>query len=385
MIPFNKPLITGLEEKYISDVLKGARHCGDGPYTKKCNTWLEKNTGCKKAFLTTSCTHALEMASILIDIQAGDEVIMPSFTFVSSANPFVLRGAKVIFIDINPNSMNMDENLVEQAITEKTKAIVPVHYAGTCCNMDKIMEIASKHNLYIIEDAAQALMATYKGKALGTIGDIGCISFHETKNYHCGEGGAILVNNEKLVERAEIIREKGTNRSLFLRGQVDKYTWVDVGSSYLPGELNAAFLFGQLEMAEGVNLKRRAFWSRYYENLKPLKEEGLLDLQLIPEECSHNAHLFYIKMKNIEERQDMIDYLRQNDVQSVFHYVPLHSAIAGLRFSEFKGEDKFTTMESERLLRLPLFYDLKFEEVDFICNKVERFLNEKSKKTKLFC
>lgn len=373
MVPFNKPLVTGKELQYIQQVLENNNLSGDGPFTKKCNTWFEENFGCKKALLTTSCTHALEMAAILADIQAGDEVIMPSYTFVSTANAFVLRGAKIVFIDIRPDTMNMDENLIEAAITEKTKVIVPVHYAGVACEMDTIMEIARRHNLLVIEDAAQGVMSKYKGKYLGTIGDIGCYSFHETKNYTCGEGGALIINDERFIERAEIIREKGTNRSKFHRGQVDKYTWIDIGSSYLPSELNAAYLYAQLELAEEINENRLSTWNQYYRGLKPLQEEGLLDLPYVPHDCQHNAHMFYIKAKDLDERSRLIQYLKDNGVTSVFHYIPLHSSPAGKMRGLFYGEDYHTTQQSERLLRLPMYYGLNENDIAYAVSLIYKF------------
>lgn len=373
MIPFNKPLISGKEQEYISQVFSDVKFCGDGAFTKKCNEWIMQQTGTVKALLTTSCTHAIEMAAILAGIKEGDEVIMSSFTFVSTANAFVLRGAKIIFVDIRPDTLNIDEKLVEAAITSVTKAIVPMHYAGIACEMDKITELAKKYNLFVIEDAAQGVTAFYKNKPLGTIGHFGCYSFHETKNYHCGEGGAILINDEKYIERAEIIREKGTNRSKFFRGQVDKYSWVDMGSSYLPSELNAAFLFAQLEKAEEINNKRLTIWNQYFRLLKPLQGKGLLELPYIPGYCTHNAHMFYIKLKNIDERQHLITFLKDKGIQTVFHYIPLHSAEAGLKFGRFHGEDKFTTKESERLLRLPFFFDLKEDEIKYVCEAIMKF------------
>ncbi len=373
MINFNVPPFTGKEMDYIKDCVQNQKICGDGAYTKKCNEWIEKKTGTTKCLLTTSCTHATELAALLADIQPGDEVIMPAFTFVSTADAFVLRGAVPVFVDIRPDTMNLDENLIEVAITDKTKAIVPVHYAGVSCEMDKIMEIAEKYHLVVIEDAAQGVMSTYKGKALGTIGDFGCFSFHETKNYSMGEGGALLIRDEKYVEDAEIIREKGTNRSKFFRGQIDKYTWVNFGSSYLPSDMNAAYLYAQLEMAEEINDARLACWERYYENLKPLAEAGYIELPVVPEGCVHNAHMFYLKAKDIEERTELIAYLKTKGVMSVFHYIPLHTAPAGLKFGRFHGEDKYTTRESERLTRLPMFYGLTLEQVDFICEQVKSF------------
>ena len=376
MITFNVPPFTGKEMEYIKECVENQKICGDGIYTKKCNDWLEKKTGTAKALLTTSCTHALEMAALLADIKPGDEVIMPAYTFVSTADAFVLRGAVPVFVDIRPDTMNIDENLIEAAITDKTKAIAPVHYAGVSCEMDKIMELAKKYNLVVIEDAAQGIMSSYKGKALGTIGDFGCFSFHDTKNYSMGEGGALLIQDEKNVEEAEIIREKGTNRSKFYRGQIDKYTWVNFGSSYLPSDMNAAYLYAQLEMADEINDARLACWERYYENLKPLAETGKIELPVVPNGCVHNAHMFYIKARDVEERTALIDYLKSKEVMSVFHYIPLHTAPAGLKFGRFHGEDKYTTRESERLTRLPMFYGLTLEQVDYICEQVKSFYQE---------
>ena len=378
MIPFNIPPYVGKELEYVKEAMeKNRKICGDGPFTKKCNEWMEKRFNVEKVLLTTSCTHAIEMAAILTDIKEGDEVIAPSFTFVSTVNPFVLRGAKIVFIDINPKTMNLDENLIEAAITEKTKAILPVHYAGVACNMDKIMEIAKKHNLIVIEDAAQGVMSEYKGKPLGTIGEYGCFSFHETKNYSMGEGGALLINNKENIEKAEIIREKGTNRSRFFRGQVDKYTWVDKGSSYLPSELNAAYLYAQLENADIIYNDRMNTWNKYKELLQELEDKNLIELQYIPEDCKHNAHMFYIKCKDLDERTNLINFLKENNINAVFHYIPLHSAEAGLKFGRFHGEDKYTTKESERLLRLPLYYGLKEKDVEFISSKIKEFYVKK--------
>lgn len=374
MIPFNKPPMTGKEIYNVQKVIENnEKLSGDGPYTKQCNKWIETNFNTPKALLTTSCTHALEMAAILIDIKPGDEIIAPSYTFVSTVNAFVLRGAKIVFVDIRPDTMNIDETKIEAAITEKTKAIVPVHYAGVACEMDTIMDIAKRYNLYVIEDAAQGVMSTYKGKSLGTIGDLGCFSFHDTKNYSMGEGGALLVQNEKFIERAEIIREKGTNRSKFIRGQVDKYTWVDIGSSYLPSELNAAYLCAQLEEAHVINQDRLKSWDLYYNCLKKLEEQGVIDLPIIPYQIEHNAHMFYIKTRNIEERSDLIDYLKQHDVFSAFHYIPLHSAEGGINSSLFVGEDNYTTKESERLLRLPMFYGLTENEILIVTDLIKKF------------
>lgn len=373
MINFNVPPYTGKEMEYMKIAVDNQKICGDGEFTSKCSAWLQEKTKTKKALLTTSCTHALELAALLSDIQAGDEVIMPAYTFVSTADAFVLRGATAVFTDIRPDTMNIDENLIEAAITEKTKAIVPVHYAGVACEMDKIMDIAERHNLTVIEDAAQGIMSTYKGRPLGAIGDFGCYSFHETKNYSMGEGGALLIQNEKYIEDAEIIREKGTNRSKFFRGQIDKYTWVNYGSSYLPSDMNAAYLWAQLELAEEINRARLDIWNRYYEELQPLKERGILELPTVPETCVHNAHMFYIKTKDLEERTRLINHLKQNDILAVFHYIPLHTAPAGQKFGRFFGEDIYTTKESERLCRLPLYYGLTGEQVSYIAGKIKEF------------
>ena len=377
MIPFNIPPYVGKELEYVREAMeKNHKICGDGPFTKKCNEWMEKKFNVEKALLTTSCTHAMEMTAILADIKEGDEVIAPSFTFVSTVNPFVLRGAKIVFVDINPKTMNIDENLIEDAITEKTRAVLPVHYAGVACNMDKIMEIAKKYNLIVIEDAAQGVMSEYKGKPLGTIGEYGCFSFHETKNYSMGEGGALLIRDKENIEKAEIIREKGTNRSRFFRGQVDKYTWVDKGSSYLPSELNAAYLCGQLENANLIYNDRMNSWNKYKELLQELADKNIIELQYIPEDCKHNAHMFYIKCKDLDERTKLIDFLKKNDISAVFHYIPLHSAEAGLKFGRFNGEDKYTTKESERLLRLPLYYGLKEKDIEFVLSKIKGFYDK---------
>lgn len=373
MIRFNEPPYTGKEMKNIQKAVENMHICGDGEFTKKCSEYLERTTGTAKCLLTTSCTHALEMAALLCDLKEGDEVILPSYTFVSTADAFVLRGAKAVFVDIRPDTMNIDETLIEDAITEKTKAIFVVHYAGVACEMDTIMEIADRHHLMVVEDAAQAIMCTYKGKPLGTIGDFGCYSFHETKNFSMGEGGALLIRNPEYIESAEILREKGTDRSKYFRGQVDKYRWMNFGSSYLPSDINAAYLYTQLEMAEQINEVRLARWKQYYELLSPLKEAGKIELPIIPEGCVHNGHMFYIKTKDMEERTSLIDFMKANGVLTVFHYVPLHSAPAGIKFGRFHGEDKYTTRESERLLRLPMFYQLKEEEVDYIAGKVKEF------------
>lgn len=365
--------MVGTEEKYIAEVLSRGKVCGDGPVTKRCNEWIEERTGVAKSLLTTSCSTALDMAAILTDIGPGDEVILPSFTFVSTANAFVLRGAKLVFVDIRPDTQNIDEKLIEDAITDRTKVIAPVHYAGVGCEMDTIMDIAKRHDLTVVEDAAQGVMSTYKGRALGSIGDYGCYSFHETKNYSMGEGGALLIRDEGNIEKAEIVREKGTNRSVFLRGQVDKYTWVDMGSSYLPSEINAAYLWAQLEVAEKINEDRRASWYAYQEQLAGLAQEGRIELPYVPEECQHNAHMFYIKAADIAERDALISYLKENGANAVFHYVPLHSAPAGAKFGRFCGEDRYTTNTYERLLRLPLYYGLERSDLDKVCELIRNF------------
>lgn len=375
MIHFSKPAFIGNENRYIKEAMLNLQLSGDGQFTKKCHLWFEENTDTKKALLTTSCTHALEMASILLNIEYGDEVIMPSYTFVSTANAFVLRGAKIVFIDIRPDTMNIDETKIEQAITKKTKVIVPVHYAGVACEMDTIMSIANKYNLFVVEDAAQGITSTYKGKALGTIGDLGTYSFHDTKNITSGEGGVLLINNEKFIKRAEIIREKGTNRSQFFRGETDKYTWQDIGSSYLPSELNAAILFAQLENIDKIQEKRLMLWNTYYKELLRLENESFIELPKITKNCTHNAHIFYIKCKGINERSKLINYLKTNDVYSVFHYVPLHSSPAGSKFGTFIGKEDFTTKESERILRLPLHFNISLENIFFIVKKISEFYN----------
>lgn len=373
MINFNVPPFTGKEMDYIRQAVENQKICGDGEFTGKCSRWIEEKTGTKKALLTTSCTHATELAALLSNVKEGDEVIMPSYTFVSTADAFVLRGATPVFVDIRPDTMNIDESLIEAAITDKTKAVVPVHYAGVACEMDQIMELAQKYKLMVIEDAAQGIMSTYKGKALGAIGDFGCFSFHETKNYSMGEGGALLIQDESYIEEAEIIREKGTNRSKYYRGQVDKYTWINYGSSYLPSDMNAAYLWAQLEQADRINEFRLARWNQYREGLTTLAEEGLIGLPVIPKGCIHNAHMFYIKTQDIEERTAFIDFMKQNGIWPVFHYIPLHTAPAGQKFGRFHGEDRYTTRESERLVRLPLYYGLPEEQVDYIIGKVKEF------------
>ncbi len=372
-IGFNVAPFVGKEFVYIKEAIEGEHICGDGAFTKKCNEWIEAYTGTAKALLTTSCTHATEMAALLLDIQPGDEVIMPSYTFVSTANAFVLRGAVPVFVDIRPDTMNLDEKLVEAAVTERTRAIVPVHYAGVACEMDVIMALAKKFHLAVVEDAAQGVQAFYKGKALGAIGDYGCFSFHETKNFSMGEGGALLVRDAAHIEDAEILREKGTNRSKFFRGQIDKYTWVGSGSSYLPSDMNAAYLWAQLEMAEEITADRMRSWEAYYEGLRPLKEQGLLELPVVPENCQHNAHMFYIKAADLRERTELIAFLKAAGVQAVFHYVPLHSAPEGEKVGRFAGEDRYTTRESERLVRLPMYYGLKKEQVVYVVETIREF------------
>lgn len=372
-IPFNKPPYTGNEEKNIAEAIKSGKICGDGQFTKKCSTWLERKTGSEKVLLTTSCTHALEMAALLSDIRPGDEVIMPSYTFVSTADAFVMRGAEIVFVDIRPDTMNIDETIIEDAVTDKTKAIVPVHYAGVGCEMDTIMDIARRRGLMVVEDDAQGMMSAYKGKPLGTFGTFGCLSFHETKNYSMGEGGALIINDPDHIERAEIIREKGTDRSRFLRGQVDKYTWVDCGSSYLPSDLNAAYLYAQLEKADEINRDRLAGWSKYYDLLTPLRNRGAIELPFVPEYCEHNAHMFYIKTKDLDERTRLSNHLKENGISAVFHYIPLHSAPAGKKFGRFHGIDRYTTKESERLLRLPMYYGLSENDIEAVCDAIYKF------------
>lgn len=373
-INFNEPVFTEKGMEYINEaIVKNKQLNGDGPFTKRCSKWMEENFEVSKVLLTTSCTHALEMSALLSEIKEGDEVIMPSFTFVSTADAFVLRGAKLKFVDIRPDTMNIDEKLIEAAITDRTKVIVPVHYAGVGCEMDHIMDLAHKYNLIVVEDAAQGVMARYKGRFLGTIGHLGAYSFHETKNYTMGEGGALLINDNKYEMRAEIIREKGTNRSQFFRGLVDKYSWVDIGSSYLPSEMNVAYLYAQLEIASQINNERLKTWERYYQGLLELKNKELLELPYIPEGCEHNAHMFYIKAKNLEERTRLIDYLKSNGITAVFHYVPLHSSVAGIKYGSFIGEDRYTTSESERLVRLPMFYGINTEAVDYVIEKIKAF------------
>ncbi len=372
-INFNVPPFTGKEFEYMRQAVDNEKICGDGPFTTQCSEWIEEQTGTSKCLLTTSCTHATELAALLADIKPGDEVIMPSYTFVSTANAFVLRGATAVFVDIRPDTMNMDEKKIEDAITARTKVIAPVHYAGVGCEMDTIMDIAGRHQLMVIEDAAQGIMASYKGKPLGTFGEYGCFSFHETKNFSMGEGGALLIRDEKDILRAEIFREKGTDRSQFFRGQVDKYRWQDFGSSYLPSDMNAAYLYAQLELAGEITKARIDRWEQYWELLTPLAQQGRIELPYIPKECVHNAHMFYIKTKDMEERSRLIAYLKEKEILSVFHYVPLHSAPAGKKYGRFHGEDVYTTKESERILRLPMFYRLTADETEYIADQVKAF------------
>lgn len=373
MIRFNVPPFTGKEFDYMKKAVENEKICGDGEFTKKCSAWIEEKTGTAKALLTTSCTSALEMAAHLCEIKPGDEVILPSYTFVSTADAFVLLGAKCVFVDVNPKTMNIDETKIESAITPKTKAIVVMHYAGVACEMDTIMDIANRHNLKVVEDAAQAIMSTYKGKPLGTIGDFGTFSFHETKNYSMGEGGALLIRDPKYIEKAEILREKGTDRSKYYRGQIDKYSWQDFGSSYLPSDLNAAYLWAQLEMADVINDKRRSDFDKYYEALKPLEDAGKIELPFIPDNCVSNGHMFYLKCRDLEERTAFIKHMADNDILSVFHYVPLHSAPAGKKFGYFAGEDVYTTKESDRLVRLPMYYALTAEDQQKVINAALSF------------
>lgn len=376
MITFNIAPFVGTEFNYMKQAIESHKICGDGAFTKKCDAWMEDHFKANKVLLTTSGSSALDMAAFLCGLKPGDEVILPSFTFSSTANSFVLAGATLVFVDIRPDTMNIDETKIEAAITEKTKVICPVHYAGVACEMDTIMDIARRHNLMVVEDAAQGVMSTYKGRALGTIGDFGCFSFHETKNYSMGEGGAILINNLDYIEKAEILREKGTNRAQFFRGQVAKYNWVDFGDSFLPSELNAAYLWAQLEVAEKINENRLTTWNTYYEAFKPLEEKGIVDLPTIPKGCIHNAHMFYIKTKDLETRQAYIKYMRDNDILCVFHYVPLHSAPAGLKFGRFAGEDIHTTSDSDRLVRLPMYYNIDKADLKKVIDKTLEFFSK---------
>lgn len=373
MIHFNVPPLVGSEFKYMREAIENHKICGDGPFTLRCNNWLQSRLNTHKAMLTTSGSSALDMAALLCEIKPGDEVILPSFTFSSTANAFVLVGAKLVFVDIRPDTMNIDENKIESAITEKTKVICPVHYAGVSCEMDTIMNIAAKYGLKVVEDAAQGMMSTYKGIPLGTIGDFGCLSFHETKNYSMGEGGAILINKKDYIEKAEILREKGTNRSQFFRGQVAKYNWVDFGDSYLQSDLNAAYLWGQLEVADNINDNRLSTWNKYYKSLKPLEDRGKIELPTIPKNCTHNAHMFYIKCSDLNTRQSFINFMRNNDIICTFHYVPLHSAPAGRKFGRFHGRDEYTTLESDRLVRLPLYYNITESDLQKVIDKILEF------------
>lgn len=376
MIPFNAPAIVGSELEYMQAAMRSGKLCGDGGFTRRCQQWLEQYSGSQKALLTPSCTASLEMAAIMLNIQPGDEVIMPSYTFVSTANAFVLRGASIVFVDIRPDTMNIDESKIEAAITEKTRVIVPVHYAGVGCDMDVIMALAEKYHLHVVEDAAQGMMSRYKGRPLGSIGHVGCFSFHETKNYTAGgEGGATLINEPTLIERAEIIREKGTNRSQFFRGQVDKYTWRDIGSSYLMADIQAAYLWGQLEAVKRINDRRLQLWQNYEQAFKPLAAAGRLELPCIPADCEHNAHMFYIKLRDAAERTAFINHMKEAEILTVFHYIPLHNCPAGQRFGRFAGEDRYTTRESDRLVRLPLFYNLKNINQRTVINTVLSFFS----------
>lgn len=375
MIHFNVPPFVGTEFKYMQEAVENHKICGDGPFTKKCNEWLEKRFHAKKVMLTTSGSTALDMAAMLCDLKPGDEVILPSFTFSSTANAFVLVGARLVFVDIRPDTMNIDESKIEKAITDRTKVICPVHYAGVACEMDTIMDIANRYNLMVVEDAAQGVMSTYKGKALGTIGDFGCFSFHETKNYSMGEGGAIIINDEKYIERAEILREKGTNRSQFFRGQVAKYNWVDFGDSYLQSDLNAAYLWAQLQVADEINRNRLMTWHEYWTAFQGIKDK--VELPTIPENCVHNAHMFYIKCNDLETRQAYIRFMRERDILCVFHYVPLHSAPAGIRFGRFNGADNYTTKDSDRLVRLPLYYNIEKGDLQKVIDSTIEFFSRK--------
>lgn len=376
MLPFNIPPYVPRCSDYVTQVIQNRKICGDGPFTARCNEALEALTGAPKALLTTSGTSALEMAAILLDIQPGDEVIMPSFTFVSTANAFALRGAKIVFVDVQPDTMNLDPLCVRAAITPHTRAIVPVHYAGVCCDMDALGDIAREHGLAMVEDAAQAVGSFYKDRPAGSMSDVGCFSFHETKNYSMGEGGAVILNDPHMVERAEIIREKGTDRSRFYRGQVDKYTWVDIGSSFLPSELNAAYLLAQLEQRASITAARMARWEQYDAGLAPLEQRGLIERMKVPADCVHNAHMYYIKLRSLEERSRLIAFLAEHDICAVFHYVPLHSATAGLKYGRFVGEDRYTTALSERLLRLPMFYELTEADCARVIETISAFFDK---------
>lgn len=372
-IDFNVPPYTGDEDQYIEKAIKNRKICGDGEFTKKCNEWMKRRFGAQSIMLTTSGTAALDMAVLMCGLNPNDEVILPSYTFSSTANAVILGGGVPVFVDIRPDTMNIDEKKIENAITERTKAIVTVHYAGVSCEMDAILRIADKYGLIVIEDAAQAVMSSYDGKFCGTIGTFGCYSFHETKNFSMGEGGAIVVRSPEYIEQAEILREKGTDRSKFYRGQVDKYTWVDKGDSYLPSELNAAYLYPQLLKADEITRHRLECWDRYYENLSELADEGKIDLPVVPDKCKHNGHMFYIKVKDLNERTELMKYLRNQGISTAFHYIPLHSAPAGRKYGRFSGEDEYTTREAERLLRLPLHYDLNLEQVEEVTRSIKSF------------
>lgn len=376
MVDFNVPPCVGNEIEYVKQAIESHKICGDGQFTKKCHQWMEDRFNAQKVLLTTSGTTALDMAMLLCDLQPGDEVILPSYTFSSTATSAVLAGAKLVFVDVRPDTMNIDENKIEDAITDRTKVIIAMHYAGVACEMDTIMDIAKRHNLIVVEDAAQGVMSKYKGKYLGTIGTFGCYSFHETKNYSMGEGGALVINEPEYNERAEILREKGTNRAKFFRGQVDKYTWVDFGDSYLPSELNAAYLWAQLLNADEINDNRIATWNRYYQGLQTMAKEGKFEIPTVPEECEHNAHMFYLKCKDLKERSEFIKFMKEKELYCVFHYIPLHSAPAGEKFGRFDGEDEFTTKESERLVRLPMYYGLLEDQVDLVVEGIKEFYSK---------
>ena len=376
MVDFNVPPCVGNEIEYVKQAIESHKICGDGQFTKKCHQWMEERFNAQKVLLTTSGTTALDMAMLLCDLQPGDEVILPSYTFSSTATSAVLAGAKLVFVDVRPDTMNIDETKIEDAITDKTKVIIAMHYAGVACEMDTIMDIAKRHNLIVVEDAAQGVMSKYKGKHLGTIGTFGCYSFHETKNYSMGEGGALVINNSEYNERAEILREKGTNRAKFFRGQVDKYTWVDFGDSYLPSELNAAYLWAQLLNADEINGNRIATWNRYYQELQAMAMEGKFEIPTVPKECEHNAHMFYLKCKDLKERSEFIKFMKEKELYCVFHYIPLHSAPAGEKFGRFDGEDEFTTKESERLVRLPMYYGLRKDQVELVVEGIKEFFSK---------
>jgi dTDP-4-amino-4,6-dideoxygalactose transaminase len=376
LIPFNRPYASGKELLYVAEAHRNVHLSGDGAFTKRCHQWIEQRTGCAKALLTHSCTSALDMAALLLDIKSGDEIILPSYTFVSTANAFVLRGAVPVFVDIREDTLNLDERLIEAAITPRTRAIIPVHYAGVACEMDTIVAIAQRHNIRVIEDAAQGIMASYKGRALGAIGDLGSFSFHETKNIQSGEGGALLLKGKDLVLRAEIIREKGTNRSQFFRGEVDKYTWQDIGSSFLPNEITAAFLWAQLEEAEYISGERIAIWQRYNERLAPLEQQGLLRRPIVPMDCQHNGHIYYVLLAPEFDRKVVLDELNANNVNAVFHYVPLHSSPAGLRFGRASGDLSLTTSLSERLVRLPIWMGLNENQQQRVCDLLGAILSK---------